>query len=203
MKTKLHFGILVLLLAFIGRYIEQTNVPNQQVVIQFSDDNISIEAAEETIEVIFSKLESSGAEQIQIGQNENGQLKITYYSKANVNKIQSIFSNAEGFKLDYASDSNSSTDFPVHRTVKDFELNISEIQNSNPINWDFEGVEVVQLNQKSEFSYNLKVNTSSTLLNTVQSNGIQKVAIKVNTTVALAIDKLSFNIPEVRAGPIT
>ncbi|WP_299125336.1 hypothetical protein [uncultured Winogradskyella sp.] len=202
MKTKLQFGILVLLLAFLSRQLEDSTVPNQQMVIQFSDENISVEDAENTIEAIHAKLQRIGAEQIQIGQSENGQLKITYFSNADVDKIQHILSSAEGLELANDSQSKSSNDFPSEKISKDYKLNISEIQNNSDVNWDFETIEVVELNQKSEHSYNHKVKTSGEYINTKHSNSIINIAIKCHTTIVIAIDNASYKIPEVRAGPI-
>jgi preprotein translocase subunit SecD len=201
MKTKLHFGVLVILLAFLGTYLEQTTVPNQQIVIQFSEENITSYAAENAIEVIQNKLESIGVEHLEIGQTEDGQLKITYYSDTDVAYIQSILSKEEGLKFAFKSEENKSTNSPENRNIKDYELNISEIQNTNHINWDFERTEVVELNQKSDHSHNLKVNSSADHIDAKQSNKLISVALQVNYSATLEIDNLSYKIPEVRAGP--
>ena len=182
--------------------MEQSTEPNQQIVIQFSNEDVSEEAAERTIEAIYKRLQGVDAEHIQIGQNENGQLKITYYSTTDVEHIQDILSKDENFKFAYSSDRQSSTDFPLDKTGKDYELNISEIQNNSDINWNFERTEVVELNQKSEHSFYPKVNASSEQLNTEHNNNsIIKVAIKINNAIATEIDNISYIIPEVRAGP--
>ena len=202
MKTKLHFGILIILLTFLGRYLEHNNLPNQQVVIQFSDENISNEDALNTIEAIQKRLEDFGAEHIHIGQSERGQLKITYFSNANVESIQDILSSEDGFKFSYDASKKSSTNFPFKEKVKDYELNISEIQSNNNINWDFERVEIVELNQKSEHSTNLKIKISGEAFDIQRCNNITNVAIKVTNRISNATDNTSFNIPETRAGPI-
>jgi len=182
--------------------MEQSTVAaNQQIVIQFSDETISTEATVSTIEAIYAKLQSVGAQQIKVGKSENGQLKITYFSDADVNKIEDALSNSAGFELAYDSKEKTSSGFPSEKTAKDYKLNISEIQSSFNTGWDFEGVEIVELKQKSEHSYNLKVKTSGHKINAKYSNSIILVAIKINTSIAIAIDKLSYNIPEVRAGP--
>ena len=201
MKIKLQLAILVALLVFLGTYLEQTTVTNQQIVIQFSDTDISSEDAENTIEIVKKQLQSLGVTNIQIGQHESGKLKITYYSGAAIERIQSILSKEDGFKFDYESENNSSNDLPDNRNLKNYELNISEIHNNSNINWDFEGIQIVELNQKSDRYDNPKVNTSTEQLNTEYRNSIVNVAIKVNNTVALALDKISYKIPEVRAGP--
>ncbi len=201
MKIKLQFGVIVILLAFLGTYLEQVTIPNQQIVIQFSDTNISSENAENTIEAVRQQLQSIGVTHIQIGEHEDGQLKITYYSDADIERIQNILSKEEGFKFAYESDQSNSNDFPENRSIKDYQLNISEIQDNSNTNWDFEGIQIVELNQKSDRFDNLKVNTSGEQINTKHSNSIVKVAIQTNNSVATAIDNISYKIPEVRAGP--
>ncbi len=201
MKIKLQLAILVALLVFLGTYLEQTTVTNQQIVIQFSDTDISSEDAEDTIEIVKKQLQGLGVTNIQIGQHQSGKLKITYYSGAAIERIQSILSKEDGFKFDYESENNSSNDLPDNTNPKNYELNISEIHNNSNINWDFEGIQIVELNQKSDRNDIPKVNTSTKQLNTEYRNSIVNVAIKVNNTVALALDKISYKIPEVRAGP--
>ncbi|WP_296382336.1 hypothetical protein [Winogradskyella sp.] len=201
MKTKLQFGILVILLAFFGRYIEQSTVPNQQIVIQFSDTNISSEDAENTIKIVKQQLQSIGVTHIQIGQHEDGSLKITYYSDADVERIQNILLKEDHFNFAYEAGSNSSNDFPENRNVKDYEINISEIQNSSDTNWDFEGIQIVERNHKSDRFNNSKVYTSGGNLNEEHHNSIVKVLFQVNSTVIIALDNSSYKIPETRAGP--
>ena len=201
MKTKLQFGILVVLLAFLGTFLEQTTVPNQQIVIQFSDKAITVEDTENAIEAIQNKLQSIGVTQIKIGQNESGQLRITYHSDVDVEHIQNALFKAEDFKVAYDSTQNESSSFPEDRNVKDYELNISEIKTSSKINWDFGGTQVTEINQKTDHSNPLKVNSSGEQINTKLSNGIIKVAVLVNNSIEIAIDNQSYKIPEVRAGP--
>lgn len=202
MKTKLNFGILVILLAFLGTYLEQITVPNQQIVVQFSDKDISSEATENAIEVIQNRLQSIGVEYIEIGQNKDGQLKITYYSDTDVEFIQAILSKEEGLKFAFKPGDKKTTNSSENKNVKDYELNISEIQNSNHTNWDFERTEVVELNQKTDHSHNLKVNASGGHIGARQSNRLIEVALEINNSVPIVIiNHLSYKIPEVRAGP--
>ena len=49
MRTKLHFGIIIVLLALLGRLVETPATPNQEITIQFSDANISEIEAQNTL----------------------------------------------------------------------------------------------------------------------------------------------------------
>lgn len=201
MKTKLQFGILVILLTFLVTFLEQTTIPNQQIVIQFSDQAITTEDTENALETIQDKLQGIGATQIQIGQTEGGQLRITYHSDVAVEHIQKVLFNVEEFKIAYESSQKHSNNFPENKSTKDYELNISEIKTSTNVNWNFEGTQVAEINQKTDHSNQLKVNYSGQQINTKQSNKIINVAVLTTNTVAIAIDNSSYKIPEVRAGP--
>ncbi|WP_439152028.1 hypothetical protein [Winogradskyella sp.] len=202
MKTKLQIGILIMLFAFLGTYVEHTSVPNQQIVIQFEDGSISASDAESAINNIREKLHNIGAEAILIGDNEDGRLKITYYSDAAIDIVQNVLSQETDYSL--YPDSNNENPFktPISSDEHSYQLNISEIQNSGSNSWDFEGTQVVELNHKSDRFNHLKVNSSakhnsSNAHNVLCSNELIKAEI-----IAFYIDSLSYKIPEVRAGPL-
>ena len=202
MKTKLHFGIIVVLLAFLGTFLEQPTVPNQQIVIQFSDQAITLQDTENAIDKIQDKLQSIGVTQIQIGQYQGGQLRITYHSDTDVAHIQNILFKAEDFDIAYNATQEQSNNFPEKRHLKDYELNISEISSSSDFNWDFEGTQVTEVNQKTDHSNTLKVSYSGCNILKKQYSSAINTAVFVNNTIAIAINHLAYKIPEVRAGPI-
>lgn len=203
MKSKLHFGILIILLAFLGRQIDTSIVPNQQIIIQFSDAEITENDAQKAIDAIQLKLQAIGVEQIQIGQDHIGQLKITYFSKADVAQIENILSDDSSFSIAHQDNTEPSKHLPEQSTLKDYQLNISEIQESaQPTSWDFEGIEIVELNQKTDRFNNLKVETPIPFLDSELINLWVKVALKANSGNMSFQDYHAYLIPEVRAGPL-
>ena len=201
MKSKLHFGILIILTAFLIRYLENPVVPNQQIIVQFSDAEISENEAQKTIEAIKSRLHVIGIEQIQVGQDEEGHLKITYYSTTHVKEIQNILSNQGSFKLTYGFGLQNSNEIPTEKQSEDYKLNISEIhENSNTSDWDFDGLQIVELNQKSDRFNNLKKNNSGYQIDSQYLNAWVKVAVSTINSNRYS-DCHSYKIPEVRAGP--
>jgi len=115
MKTKLHLGILIVLMTFLGRYLETAIVPNQQIVVQFSDKDIAKEDAVNAIDVVREQLQGIGVAHLQIVHNGDGQLKITYYSESDVTQIQDILLKEEGFNIAYDSGDNSSDKLPENK----------------------------------------------------------------------------------------
>lgn len=202
MKTKLHFGVLIILFTFLARYVDTAVSPNQQIVVQFSNTEISEVEAQDAITRIQAKLYKVGAEDIQIGQDRDGQLKITYYSNTDVEQIQYILSDQE-LRSTFSTNESDSDKFPNEENSKDYRLSISEIQqDSNSTNWDFESVEIVQLNKKSDRFNNLKVSNSGSQVNQELIDGLIKVALKNITNSGAELAGPSYKIPEVRAGPI-
>ncbi|WP_225036954.1 hypothetical protein [Winogradskyella sp. SM1960] len=202
MKTKLHFGLIILLLAFLGTYLEQNTLPNQQIVIQFSDDDISTKDTENAIEVIQNKLESIGVTHIQIGQKNDGELRIIYHSTTAVEHIQNALFNVEDVNIAYNSTENHTNNFPDHKNHKDYELNITEIKISNNLNWDFERTQVVEVNQKTDRFLYHKTHSSGNQFQHIENNFTIKLAVCFSRTTTIETDNNSYIIPEVRAGPI-
>ncbi|WP_178984486.1 hypothetical protein [Winogradskyella helgolandensis] len=201
MKTKLHFGLLIILLAFLGTYLEQNTLPNQQIVIQFSDTDISSEDTENAIEAIQNKLQSIGVTHIQIGQSNEGQLRIIYHSNTDVDNIQNALFNVEDLNIAYDSNQNQSDSFPEHKNSKDYELNISEIKTSNTINWDFERIQVVEVNQKTDRFVYSKTTSFGHHFHNIENHFNSSVAVMISNNTTIVIDTISYIIPEVRAGP--
>lgn len=189
-------------MAFLVTFLEPNTVPNQQIVIQFSNDTITIADTEDTIEAIQNKLQSIGVTQIQIGQSKTGQLRITYFSEEDVADIQKALFNAEDFQVAYSPSVQSSKDFPNVPKVKDYELNVSEIKTSTSNTWDFEGTEVATFNPKSDHSNTLKVHNSGNQVSSELNNHVINTIVEAYKVAAIVSNNSSYKIPEVRAGPM-
>ncbi|NRD21102.1 hypothetical protein HNV08_13675 [Winogradskyella eckloniae] len=202
MKTKLHFGLLIVLLAFLGTFYEQNTVPNQQIVIQFSKDTTSIEDTENAIQSIQEKLKRIGVTDITIGQSHSGQLRITYFSEADVTQIQNALYSTENFQISKNIADQSSSEIPDRQNTNDYKLNISEIKLQSPIAWDLEGTQVVECNYKTDQPHTLKVQNSGNQVDTELRNGAVNTIVASYKTAAIAKNTSTYKIPEVRAGPL-
>ena len=201
MKIKLHIGVLVVLMAFLGTFFETSATANQQIVIQFLDKDIAKDASESAIESVKKLLQSLGAALIKINKNKAGQLVITYYSETDVEHIQNVLSAADDFKLANDSDHKGTKNGPKRETVKAYKLDITEIQTNNPIHWNFEKTEIVELNQTGDYSGHFKINFSGVNFSEHPTISKIKVALQNNTSVLFTIDAQFYKIPQVRAGP--
>ncbi|QXP77944.1 MULTISPECIES: hypothetical protein [Winogradskyella] len=203
MKTKLHFGILAVLLAFLGTFVEQYTVPNQQIVIQFSDKEISIENAESAIAEIQNNLQNIGVSHIQVGENNQGKLRITYHSDTDIEYIQHVLFNIEELSIGYSSSQEKPDHLPNSKFYKDYQIDISEIKTSSSTDWDFNVIQVLELNQKTDRLSYFKTNNSGFQNQNILYNFETEILEVNRKDLTAIIDIVSYIIPEVRAGPIT
>lgn len=182
--------------------MEKTTVPNQQIVIQFSNNAISAEESEDAIEAIQIKLQSIGATLIKIGQNDSGQLRITYHSDTDVAHIKNVLFNVENLKVAYNASNESSSEFPKEQNVKGYKLNVSEIKTSPTNTWDFEGTQVTEFNNKTDHSNTLKVHNSGNHIDSELNNHVLNTIVEAYKVIVIVKNNSSYKIPEVRAGPI-
>ena len=199
MKIKLHLGVVMLLLMFLGTYIEHNLVPNQQIVIQFSNHQITSEEANSAAEALKQQLKDIGAKKLDIGEFNSGQLTITYYSDTDVMRIQKVLTD-DDLVLDYSLE-NESNDKSIPEKEELYKFNVSEIQDSPINNWDFEGTLVTELNHKSDRYYFPKVKSSATKEELNTKSKILYSRFTISSVFQIHKGKFAYQIPEVRAGP--
>jgi len=199
MKIKLHLGVVMVILMFLGTYIEHNLVPNQQIVIQFSNHQITSEEANSAAEALKQQLKDIGAKKLDIGEFNSGQLTITYYSDTDVMRIQKVLTD-DDLVLDYSLE-NESNDKSIPEKEELYKFNVSEIQDSPINNWDFEGIEITELNHKSDRYYFPKLKYSSTKEDIENHSFKECLRLKIQSIYHFNKSKFAHQIPQVRAGP--
>ena len=203
MRTKLHFGIIIVLLAFLGRFIETPATPNQEITLQFSDVNVTKIEVQNALQDIQQKLQRIGAENFVVSHDDSGNLKIAYYSVTDAQSIEQILSNNSDFNLLFGVDSNTSNKNSDTKIVKDYKLNVSEIKKDSQTNdWDFDRVQITEHNQKTDRFNTIKKVVSGYLNQVDAINQLTQTAFKINASVYNVSGKKTYCIPEVRAGPL-
>lgn len=203
MKLNWHFSLILGILALIGASQIEFAIPNQELIVDFSSESVSLNETNETISTIKAQLESIGATRIKVQQQANG-LRITYYSSKDVASIKSLFSKGKALALLSASvpfDNESSESLPKDNSEL-FQLNFSEIHQQSDVSKDFNG-QLVDVESTTIRFFNPFVYYSFNGINVEQQHKIVATAFKINQNIALAITKVNYVIPEVRAGPIS
>ena len=204
MKVKWHISALILLLTILGVVNQQQiSVPNQEIVLQFSNAEVTTEETQTTIAIVKKQLQDLGADNIQVSEEEKGRLKITYYSDADIASIKETLSKEKKVDIDYSASNqnNKPTEFPFDNVIS-YNLDVFEIQKANDVELGFDGY---ILEQKPESDRVLIPNVYFSFIevDVREDNKIVKVAYKVSRNNAIAIENISYIIPEVRAGPNT
>ena len=97
-------SVLIFSLTLFGVFSQQQIlVPNQEIVLQFEDVDLTSKQAENTVAIVKQQLQDLGAENIQVFSLENGKLKITYFSDSEVASIKETFSEESNLTLHLTS----------------------------------------------------------------------------------------------------
>lgn len=201
MKNCYYFSGLLLVLAFFGFGSERTAVPNQEIVIQFSDVEVTLEETQDAITAVKGQLETLAATNIRLQELGKGTLKITYYSTTDVSQVRELL--LKGRDLAHAASITTDTDseFPLTNGEKYYEIGIHTLQDGHDlVGTSSEGF----LESKSEsiryFTPTTDVSVQPFFKSQIPTTN--SVAFAVYYHIMITVDESSYKIPEVRAGPL-
>lgn len=204
MKTKWRFSTFIIILTVLGISLQQFSVPNQEIVVQFANDEVGLIETQNTIAIVKKQLQQVGINNINVHKGENGELKISYFSDIDVASIKKIFSKEKELKLGFATvlDKEEPTNFPFDKNSNSYKLDVFEIQKGNDAEMDLNGF-ALELVPENEHFFKSDVYYSYVEIDIRKKNRIEKTAYITHRNISIAIDNSTFNIPEVRAGPNT
>lgn len=199
MKAKLYISTLILALSFAGIFHFKTSSPNQEILVQFNSGDISKEQSLGAIANIKLQLQALGVEDIHVRETEGGKLKITYFSSLDIENIKQTLSDDDNIIVENTVRGHET--LPSNKPSKNYNLDIYEIHQSTDGNQGSAGKSVWIVKQDYDRFLNPNVCFYSKDIDTSDTDQSDKVAFKIHTAVAIAIDNSSHIIPEVRAGP--
>jgi hypothetical protein len=206
MNSRRYIGALIIVLTFLGVvYQQQYTLPNQEIILQFTDVKVTSADTQSTIAIVKKQLQNLGADNIQVVETKEGTLKITYYSASNVSNIKRNLSEENKLVIDcnLSNQDNEESSFPKENSSISYNLDVYEIQNGSEADWNLVENNVLELKFDNERFFNPNFFMSAIDINDREKENIVKVAYKIRRNIALAIDNTSHNIPEVRAGPVS
>ncbi|MDB2630862.1 hypothetical protein N9Y36_04070 [Ulvibacter sp.] len=202
MQTKWYLRSFVILVVLIGLTLEQIAQPNQQIVVEFAGDSISLSNAQNTIAAVTNKLHDIGAKSIKVKQGANGVLTISYYSTIDTEAVKGMLSsNKEVLEGVASNDSSPKNQAPPFDTSSVYKLDVYEIQQQYDIKPDLNGL-VLTFEGKTHRYFIAKVYGSIGGNQIAQQNKITTVSFIAQGAVSLVLTDFSYKIPQVRAGPI-
>ncbi|WP_034061777.1 hypothetical protein [Lacinutrix jangbogonensis] len=199
MNTKWYFGALIIILTLFGASQENLVVPNQEIVLQFSSVAVSSSEAQLTIANVKGQLETIGVSKVDIREEANGRLVISYYSDITVDNVKNILSTTT-LAIDYASNGDNHSDLPKENT---YNIDVFEISKSSDTGFGSSGKLIFELKQDYDRFSNPNVPVFALVINSTKKNIEVSVAYKQHKTIATAINNIPHEIPEGRAGPLS
>ena len=202
MQTKWYLRSFVILVVLVGLTLEQIAQPNQQIVVEFAGDSISLSNAQKTLAAVTNKLQAIGAKSIKVQQSASGVLTISYYSTIDTEAVKGMLSSnkeaLEGVASNYSSPKNQAPPFDTSSVYK---LDVYEIQQQYDIKPDLNGL-VLTFEGKTHRYFIAKVYGAIGGNQIAQQNKITTVSLIAQGAVSLLLTEFSYKIPQVRAGPI-
>lgn len=198
MKNTWYLVVLIFALAIVGISMDKSTGANQEIVLKFTEQGVTEVETADVLRFVKSKLQKVTSGEIQIKKNEDGTLKITYYSDIDVVQIKEIFTQNNALLV--TTNTNSSEEFPIpnQKELTGYQLDVFEIQNAN----DFAGSAgtVVEFKTESIRFFTPDVYVFSQQL-AKEENTSTKRAYSNYSTIALTIDYSLCVVHQVRAGP--
>lgn len=202
MKAKWYISAIIFTLTLFGIANQQkNNTPNQEIVLQFTDVALTSNAAQLTIAKLKYELEAIGVDYLKFEEVERGQLKITYYSDADVASIQNRLSNKKSVALDYNLNQENKSKTPLKGPEVHYNLDVYEIQKTNDFHAGSNGKFVLESKLINDRSSSPNFDLSLSGIQIKDHRELVKVAYKVSQNICIAIGDALHSIPEVRAGP--
>ncbi|MFT4781353.1 MAG: hypothetical protein ACI9SD_001036 [Pseudohongiellaceae bacterium] len=203
MNSRWYISILIITLTFLGSIAstQQVASPNQEIVLQFSSENVSPQDTLNAITSVKQQLEFAGVNAIKVQTLQGGQLKITYFSNSDVEDIKTLLSKECALDLGYVSQGNNQSNTPSEEKSIKYNFDVYEIQQADNIS-DLEGKLALEPKAENDRIFNPNVLISAKEIDIDAKENIEKIAYKLSRTIAIAIDNHSYKIPEVRAGPV-
>ncbi|MEM5565215.1 hypothetical protein WNY78_08870 [Psychroserpens sp. AS72] len=203
MNSRWYISILIITLTFLGSIArtQQVATPNQEIVLQFSSINVSTQDTQNAIANLKEQLEVAGVNEIQVQTLSDGQLKISYFSNADVESIKALLSNECDLDLGYVSKSDKQSHTPSEEKNIAYNFDVYEIQQGDDVS-ELDGKLALEVKAQDDRIYNPNVFASNQDVKIETKECIEKVAYKLSRTVSIATDNNSYKIPEVRAGPV-
>ncbi len=204
MNWKIYIPIFIVILAFFGVSLEQSVVPNQEIVVRFEASYLNDEQSENTISEITNQLSAVGAIDIQVSKIKNGTLKFTYYSNVDVSIIKNLFQKEHQllFENTAFNKNNDSTEIPFNKNQRNYKLEVAKITSDFSSDIGLQGLPVeVKAAKDQYFSNFISLSLTENTFNfpSVIHFNFQKYYGEI----ALPRSTSSYKIPQVRAGPLS
>ena len=202
---RLNITALLVALAFFGVSLEQSNTdPNQEILVQFNTDSISVLQAQRAVSDIKNQLKAIGVEDVQVSETSDGRLKVTYYSTIDVAVIKSLFFKHN--KLRYGNSPLEGNDVPSKTPIgtdsNTYIVDVVKIQSDFNYDLSLQGV-LVEVKAANDQYVKPKLSLDASSIDIELRYTVESDLNSGYRIISLVEDNANYKIPEVRAGPIS
>lgn len=204
MNWRWYIPVLIIALTFFGVGVEQSTLPNQEIIVQFDASSVSTDEAQRAVSEITSQLKAIGVVDVQVSELLDGKLKVTYYSTIDVAVVKNLLYKHNKLQLDETAfnEKDNSSKIPFSSDTNTYKLDVIEIQKDYGSDLGLHGLPVELKSVKDQY-LNQIVSLATDDTNISLKQNFESVAYKNYRNVSLLIDTTSHKIPEVRAGPLS
>lgn len=206
MNSKWYISTLMFVFCVLGISRHQnTVVPNQEIVLQFSHDAVDATVSQHAIAAVKKQLQIIGVFEIKVFEPENGLLKISYYSDLDVSIIKYLLSEKQQATIGCAFPSEKTSQgsrFPSEENDSAYyELQVFELHQADELDASLNGKLALEARADKDRFFNS--NGFGLLPSRLQELQIplNKQRLQITLVNAIAFDDLFRKIPEIRAGP--
>ncbi|WP_165605829.1 hypothetical protein [Flavivirga aquatica] len=198
---KWYISTLIITLIFLGVVSQkQTTMPNQEIVLHFTDVETTSDDVQYAIANLKEQLHILGVDNIYVKEGESGKLKITYYSTKDVASIKKVLSKEQNLEFTGLAKNQDQNKFPSKDSSVNYDLDVHEILKGHDSYSNTEGYALESKSEnRSTFNSNLYL-FKIEIEDKKKEEGV-KEAYRVCRNIAIAINNIAYAIPEVRAGP--
>ncbi|EDM44828.1 hypothetical protein SCB49_01869 [unidentified eubacterium SCB49] len=196
-----YIATFVTLITVMGVGFVPFSVPNQEIVVQFSETT-SKEDAATAIAQVRAQLEVLGVHDVQISHRANGTLKISYYSDIDVSAIQAFFTRQQHpFSETKGVTPSGHKNLPFQESFDAYQFTVSEIGNEIDVHNGLKG-HLLEIDTKSSRFY--PPDFSFTAVSSIfkKELKITDVSVLIFSRQSITVGLSSRLFPETRAGPI-
>lgn len=206
-RPKWYFSIALLFITVLGAVLGQqkSSLPNQEIVLQFADAEVSSHEAHHTISILEQQLQSIGIVDIQVSEQEEGKLVISYYSDTNVESIKKLLSDQEELAIGVVSSDKTKLPLPLPSKEDAFRYNLDvyEISTGQYSYADLGGSYAVEFKSGADRFLNPNFHVPVEGAAFVRNEAFFKAQVTPIHPIQVIRDYRSHEIPEVRAGPLS
>lgn len=203
MNWRWNITALIVALAFIGISLDQSNIDaNQEIVVKFNTDSISVNQAKRAVSDITNQLKAIGVEDVQVSEISDGRLKVTYYSTVDVAVIKNLFDKQNRLHLgdSHSSERDYPFKIPFSNDSSTYIVDVIQIQSDFNFDVSLQGL-IVESKVANDQYLKPKISSNTTEVDFELKYSVESELSSGYSSITLVEDDATYKIPEVRAGP--